>query len=205
MSPSFITVVSGLPRSGTSLMMQMLHAGGLPALTDGLRAADENNQRGYLEYEPVKRLRSDRSWLPQARGHVVKIIHLLLRELRLDGTLQYRIVFMQRPVEEVIASQHSMLQREGKAGADPAVLRKAFEGQLAQLQAWLANQPELAVLAVPYHRVIGQPQAVAEELAGFLGLPLNTAAMVQAVEPALHRQRGAAGERGAGCSDPIAS
>ena len=154
MNPDFITVVSGLPRSGTSLMMQMLHAGGLPALTDGLRTADENNLRGYFEYEPVKRLRSDRSWLPQARGHAVKIIHLLLRELPLDGTLQYRIVFMQRPIEEVIASQHSMLAREGKAGADAAVLKKAFEGQLAQLHAWLAQQPGMtrAAHALPPRR-----------------------------------------------------
>ena len=95
---TFVTVVSGLPRSGTSLMMQMLHAGGLPVLTDGLRTADQNNLRGYYEYEPVKRLRSDRSWLPQARGQVVKIIHLLLRDLLLDGSLQYRVVFMQRPL-----------------------------------------------------------------------------------------------------------
>lgn len=195
MQPDFITVVSGLPRSGTSLMMQMLHAGGLPALTDGLRTADQNNRRGYFEYEPVKRLRSDRSWLPQARGQAVKIIHLLLRELLLDGTLQYRIVFMQRPLEEVIASQHSMLQRDGKAGADPTVLKKAFESQLAQLQAWLVNQPSIRTLALPYHRVISQPQAVAEELAGFLGLPLDIAAMVQAVDPALHRQRGGATSR----------
>ena len=189
MKPDFITVVSGLPRSGTSLMMQMLQAGGLPALTDGLRSADENNLRGYLEYEPVKRLRVDRSWLPQARGHVVKIIHVLLRELLLDGTLQYRIVFMQRPIAEVIASQQSMLQREGKAGADPAVLTKAFESQLAQVQAWLGNQPAIAVLPISYHRVVSEPQAMAAELAGFLGLPLNSAAMVQAVVPALHRQR----------------
>lgn len=191
MAPDFITVVSGLPRSGTSLMMQMLHAGGLPALTDGLRTADASNPRGYFEFEPVKRLRSDRSWLPQARGQAVKIIHLLLRELLLDGTLRYRIVFMHRPVAEVIASQLNMLQREGKTGADPAVLKRAFEWQLAQLQAWLANQPALAVLPVHHHRVISEPQAVAEELAAFLELPLNTAAMVAAVDPALHRQRGA--------------
>lgn len=189
MNPEFITVVSGLPRSGTSLMMQMLQAGGLPALTDGVRTADENNLRGYLEYEPVKRLRTDRSWLPQARGHAVKIIHLLLRELPLDGTLQYRIVFMQRPVEEVIASQHSMLAREGKAGADGAVLKKAFETQLAQLHSWLLQRPGVIVLPMAYHRVLSQPLAVAEELAAFLGLPLNSAAMVQAVDPALHRQR----------------
>ncbi|MDP3613979.1 MAG: hypothetical protein Q8R98_19230, partial [Rubrivivax sp.] len=105
----FITVVSGVPRSGTSLMMQMLHAGGLPVLSDGLRTADENNQRGYFEFEPVKRLRSDRSWLPQARGHAVKIIHLLLRELLLDGSVQDRIVLMLRPLDEVLASQRTML------------------------------------------------------------------------------------------------
>lgn len=191
MKPDFITVVSGLPRSGTSLMMQMLHAGGLPALTDGLRLADEDNRRGYFEYEPVKRLRLDRSWLPQARGQAVKIIHLLLRELLLDGTLQYRVVFMQRPIAEVIASQHIMLQRGGKAGADPAVLAKAFDSQLAQLRAWLVTQPCIALLPVAYHRVIEQPQAVAEELAAFLDLPLDTAAMVQAVDPTLHRQRAA--------------
>ncbi len=193
MKPDFITVVSGLPRSGTSLMMQMLHAGGLPALTDGLRLADEDNRRGYFEYEPVKRLRLDRSWLPQARGQAVKIIHLLLRELLLDGTLQYRVVFMQRPMAEVIASQQLMLQRGGKAGADPVVLAKAFDSQLAQLRAWLVTQPCIALLPVAYHRVIEQPQAVAEELAAFLGLPLDTAAMVQAVDPTLHRQRAADG------------
>jgi len=193
MAPEFVTVVSGLPRSGTSLMMQMLHAGGLSALTDGLRTADDSNQRGYFEFEPVRRLRSDRSWLPGARGQVVKVIHLLLRDLLLDGSLQYRIVFMQRPVDEVIASQHSMLQREGKPGADAALLKTAFEGQLQQLQPWLASQRCLAVLPVSYHQVISEPQAVADELANFLGLPLDTAAMVRAVDPALHRQRGPGG------------
>lgn len=190
MSHDFITVVSGLPRSGTSLMMQMLHAGGLPAMSDGLRAADENNPRGYLEYEPVKRLRADSSWLPQARGHVVKIIHLLLRDLRLDGSLQYRVVFMQRPLHEVLSSQRAMLQRDGKAGADAAVLTKAFENQLAQIDAWLAAQPAIRVLKQPYHQVLHEPQAVAESLKAFLGLDLDTAAMQCAVDPALHRQRG---------------
>lgn len=190
--PDFVTLVSGLPRSGTSLMMQMLHAGGLPTLSDGLRGADENNLRGYFEYEPVKRLRTDRSWLPQARGQAVKVIHLLLRELLLDGSLQYRIVFMRRPIDEVLASQHAMLKRDGKAGADPALLRKVFEGQLAQLDTWLAAQPAIRVLPVDYHRVVREPQAVADAVAGFLGLDLDTAAMTQAVDPALHRERGPA-------------
>ncbi len=188
-TPDFVTVVSGLPRSGTSLMMQMLHAGGLSVLSDGLRTADENNLRGYFEYEPVKRLRGDRSWLPQARGHAVKIIHLLLRDLLLDGSLHYRIVFMQRPMAEVLASQRAMLQREGKAGADAAILTKAFESQLAQLDIWLAAQAQVTVLRVPYHQVLSEPQAVADAVSGFLGLTLDTAAMAAAVDPALHRQR----------------
>lgn len=192
MAHDFITVVSGLPRSGTSLMMQMLHAGGLPVLSDGLRMADENNQRGYFEFEPVKRLRSDNTWLPQARGQAVKIIHLLLRELRLDGSLQYRIVFMQRPIDEVLASQRAMLQRDGKAGADPQVLKKAFQSQLALLDTWLAAQAEIAVLPVAYHQVMHDPQSVADALSAFLGLSLDRAAMVRAVDPALHRQRGPA-------------
>ncbi len=190
MTSEFITIVSGLPRSGTSLMMQMLHAGGLPVLTDGLRTPDDNNPRGYLEYEPVKRLRTDRSWLPQACGHVVKIIYLLLRDLLLDGTLHYRIVFMERPLEEVVASQHAMLQRDGKTGADPELLRRTFASQLAQLDTWLATQPDIEVLRIPYHRVLREPQAVAEELQRFLSTSLDTAAMTAAVDPTLHRQRG---------------
>jgi hypothetical protein len=191
MAKDFVTVVSGLPRSGTSLMMQMLHAGGMPVLTDGLRTADENNQRGYFEFDPVKRLRSDRSWLPQARGHAVKIIHLLLRDLLLDGSLQYRIVFMRRPLDEVLASQRVMLQRDGKAGADPAVLRKAFESQLAQLDAWLSAQAGITVLPVQHPQLMREPLAVADALSDFLGLALDKAAMVGVVDPKLHRQRGA--------------
>ena len=186
----FITVVSGLPRSGTSLMMQMLHAGGLPVLTDGLRTADENNLRGYYEFEPVKRLRGDSAWLPKARGQAVKIIHLLLRGLLLDGSLQYRIVFMRRPLDEVLSSQRAMLQRDGKAGADPALLKKAYENQLAQIDTWLAAQACISVLPVDYHQVVQEPGSVAEALDAFLGPGQDTVAMVGAVDPALHRQRG---------------
>lgn len=196
MAHDFITVVSGLPRSGTSLMMQMLHAGGLPTLSDGLRTADANNPRGYFEFDPVKRLRSDNGWLPQARGHAVKIIHLLLRELRLDGSLQYRIVFMQRPMAEVLASQRAMLLRDGKASADAAVLKQAFEKQLEQIDTWLAEQAHVVVMQVPYHQVMCEPLATAVAVNTFLGLTLDTAAMVRAVDPALHRQHGpAAGAR----------
>lgn len=204
LKPDFITVASGLPRSGTSLMMQMLHAGGLPVLTDGLRTADANNPHGYFEYDPVKRLRSDNTWLHQARGHALKIIHLLLRDLRLDGSLQYRIIFMQRPIDEVLASQRAMLQRGGLAGADPQLLKKAFEGQLAQLDTWLAAQANLAVMRIEYHQVLRDPPAVAEALNAFLGLALDTAAMVRAVDPALHRQRGSSAGPDRGSLNPAA-
>jgi hypothetical protein len=189
MNHEFITVVSGLPRSGTSLMMQMLQAGGLPALTDGVRSADESNPRGYFEFEPVKRLRADRSWLDQARGRAVKIIHLLLRELPLDGSQAYRVIFMQRPIEEVLASQHAMLQRDGRPSGDPAVLRQAFENQLVGVDSWMSGHPEIAAIRMPYHRVVSDPKAVAEELRSFLALDLDVAAMASAVDPTLHRQR----------------
>ena len=188
MNRDYVTIVSGLPRSGTSLMMQMLHAGGMPVLSDALRPPDESNPRGYFEFEPVKRLRAERSWLPRARGHAVKIIHLLLRELPLDGSFTFRIVFMQRPMDEIIASQRVMLG-EGKAAA-PAILQRVFETQLAQLEPWLRGRTDVTVLPIAYHRAFREPDAVVEELRSFLGLDLDGAAMVRAVDPALYRQRG---------------
>ena len=184
-----ITVVSGLPRSGTSLMMQMLAAGGLPPLTDNLRVADESNPRGYFEFDPVKRLRSDRSWLDQARGRAVKIIHVLVRELPADGQFNYRVLLMKRPIEEILASQRAMLEREGKASAENATLAKIFRSQLEQLEQWLAAQPAFSFLAVDYHRVLKEPLVVAREVRAFLHQNLNLEAMAAAVDPALYHQR----------------
>jgi hypothetical protein len=189
MKSDFITVVSGLPRSGTSLMMQMLAAGGLPPLTDNLRDADESNPRGYFEFDPVKRLRSDRSWLDQARGHAVKIIHVLVRELPADGQFHYRLLLMKRPMEEILASQRAMLERQGKASADDAMLAKIFRSQLEQLEQWLAAQPAFSFLPVDYHRVLEEPLKVAGEVNAFLQANLNLEAMAAAVDPALYRQR----------------
>ena len=124
MKLDFITVVTGLPRSGTSLMMQMLAAGGIPPLTDYQRKPDESNPRGYFEFEPVKRLRADRSWLDQAHGRAIKVIHLLLRELPTDGIYNYRVILMKRSIKEVLASQRVMLDRQGKTGADDVMLEK---------------------------------------------------------------------------------
>ena len=184
-----ITVVSGLPRSGTSLMMQMLAAGGIPPLTDNLRAADESNPHGYFEFDPVKRLRSDGGWLDQARGRAVKIIHVLVRELPADGQFNYRLLLMKRPIEEILASQRAMLEREGKTSAENATLAKIFRSQLDQLEQWLAAQPAFSFLAVDYHRVLKERLEIAREVNAFLQANLNLEAMAAAVDPALYRQR----------------
>ena len=189
MSRDYITIVSGLPRSGTSLMMQMLAAGGLPALSDTARAPDESNPRGYLEFEPVKRLRTDQSWLERARGHAVKIIHLLLRELPTDGRFHYRVLFMRRPLEEVLASQRAMLERAGKKSADDALLAKVFLSQLEQAEEWLAAAPGFSVLYVEHRGLFDAPQSTAERVNEFLGGHLNVSAMVGVIDPALYRQR----------------
>ncbi len=186
---NFITVVSGLPRSGTSLMMQMLAAGGLPPLTDELRAPDESNPRGYFEFDPIKRLRTDRSWIEQAKGRAIKVIHLLLQELPVDAPLQYRVIFMRRPLEEVIASQRAMLERQGKKAADDALLRRIFPAQLQQAEQWLAASSAFQVLSLDHGALFTNPQPVVEELNAFLGGELEVAAMLRVIDPALHRQR----------------
>jgi len=185
----YVTIVSGLPRSGTSLMMQMLAAGGLPPLTDNLRAADASNPRGYFEFDPVKRLRTDRSWLDQARGKAVKIIHLLVPEIPVDGRFQYRVILMKRPMQEILASQRAMLERQGKTSADSATLAKIYEAQLLQLEEWLRGKPAFSFLAVDYHRALNEPLEVAKEVNAFLQANLNLEAMAAAVDPALYHQR----------------
>ena len=187
----WITVVSGLPRSGTSLMMQALAAGGLPPLTDAQRAADPSNPRGYLELEAVKRLKTDRSWLPQARGKAVKIIHLLLPELAVGTGEQYRVVMMRRPVEEVVASQCAMLARQGKAAAalPDAQLGKLFVDQLERVERLLASRPEFRVCTVHYPALVADPATEAARVNAFLGGGLDEAEMARAVDPSLYREK----------------
>jgi hypothetical protein len=184
-----IVVVSGLPRSGTSMMMQMLRAGGMAILTDGVRAPDADNPRGYFEDERVKALKRDGAWLGEAEGKAVKVVHALLSDLPPDH--HYRVVLMRRPMAEVLASQQAMLQRRGQAGgaAGPAALGAIFAAQLRRVEAWLAGQPNIAVLPVDYHRVIRAPEATARQVAAFVGGDLAVDAMAPAVDPSLFRQR----------------
>ena len=184
-----ITIVSGLPRSGTSLMMQMLGAGGMPILSDGERRADADNPRGYLEWERIKQLPKDPSCIAEAEGKAVKVISQLL--LSLPAQHQYRVIFMQRPLPEVMASQDEMLLRRGNfdPGEDNSVVVRAFQDHLSDVYGWLNGKPYVKVSRVHYHAVLREPRETAESVAKFLEVPLDVEAMAQQVDGNLYRQR----------------
>lgn len=184
-----ITVVSGLPRSGTSLMMKMLEAGGLPPLTDHIRSADEDNPRGYYEFERVKKLKEDRAWLPEARGRAVKVISALLAHLPAD--YEYRVIFMRRNMSEILASQRQMLMRRGQPAdaISDAEMAALFDRHLQQIETWLAGQPNMRALYVNYNELVAAPLAGAQRVNAFLGGRLDVEAMAAAVDTGLHRQR----------------
>jgi hypothetical protein len=184
-----ITIVSGLPRSGTSLMMQMLDAGGMAILSDGKRQADTDNPKGYLEWERIKRLPKDPSLIAEGEGKVVKVISQLL--LSLPSGHEYRIVFMQRPLPEVLRSQDEMLRRRGNTDSvnDTSAIEAAFQRHLVEVNKWLAGKANTEVSRVHYHRVLREPEAVAEEVAAFLKVPLDIEAMVRQVDGSLYRNR----------------
>jgi hypothetical protein len=184
-----ITIVSGLPRSGTSLMMQMLVAGGMAPLSDGERAPDDDNPRGYLEWERIKTLPNDPGCIAEAEGKVVKVISRLL--LSLPEGHEYRVVFMQRPLPEVLASQDQMLRRRGthKEGADPAIISAAFEKHLREVCAWLDARSHVKALRLAYREVLKNPVDIAKQLTDFLGIALNSDAMIERVDPLLYRNR----------------
>lgn len=184
-----IAVVSGLPRCGTSMMMRMLEAGGFPVLADGVRAADEDNPHGYYEFERVKQLREDKGWVPEARGHVVKMVSALLPELPADS--RYRVVFMERDLIEMLASQQAMLARLGEDGdpRPPEQQAAAFQRHVDSLMAWLGRQPNFSLLRVSYNEMVRDPQPRIDEVNRFFGGGLDTAAMAGVVDRALYRQR----------------
>jgi hypothetical protein len=185
-----IVVVSGLPRSGTSMMMRALFLGGLPILTDEERQADADNPHGYFEFEPVKKLRESADWLPEAVGKAVKIISFLLEAL--PPTYRYDVIFMQRAIPEVLASQRQMLLRRGETPDPPekeAKLAQIYEKHLAKIQAWLQSQPNIRTHFVEYRQVLSSAQPVLAGINEFLGGTLNLEAMCAAVDPALYRQR----------------
>ncbi|MFV0336685.1 MAG: alkaline phosphatase family protein [Chthoniobacterales bacterium] len=183
-----VVVVTGLPRSGTSMMMQMLQAGGVPVLVDSHRPADESNELGYLEYEPAKALAKDSSWVTEAKGQAVKLVAQLIPSLPKD--FKYRLIMMHRPLSEVIPSQRKMLDRLGKDGArlSDDALKMAYQRQITQVRSLLRGLQKkgvLDVLDIKYHDVLENPVQSAKMIAEFLGGDFNEAAAANVVAPDL--------------------
>ena len=186
----FITIVSGLPRSGTSMMMKMLEAGGIPPFTDHIRTPDDDNPKGYYEFERVKKLPDgDTAWLRDARGKAVKVISALLEHL--PSGYAYRVLFMQRKIDEILASQKKMLVRSGKPTdqVSDEQMAKMYTKHLAKVSAWLAEQDNFSVVYLDYNQMLVDPQKYASQVSQFLGSTLDPRAMAAIVDPNLYRQR----------------
>jgi len=185
-----VVLVSGMPRSGTSMMMQMLAAGGLAVLTDGKRAADSDNLKGYFEYEPVRVLSRQVTWMPEAAGKALKVIAPLLARLPKPDGFRYRIVFMERDLREVIASQHTMIDRLGTTGSRQTdeKLEETYKKQLRQVQKYI-TAAGIPVLYVLHRDCIGSPAEQAVRINRFLGGTLDEAAMAAIVSDDLYRHR----------------
>jgi hypothetical protein len=185
-----ITIVSGLPRSGTSMMMKMLVAGGVPALTDALREADADNPKGYYEFERVKQMdKGDTAWLADAKGKAVKVISALLRHLPADH--QYRVLFMRRSMPEILASQKKMLDNRGEDAdtMDDEKMAELFGKHLQSVEQWLRAQANIAVLDVHYSDILSDPLHEIGRINAFLGGELDTRKMATVVDPELYRNR----------------
>jgi hypothetical protein len=184
---SDVIIVSGLPRSGTSLMMQMLDSGGIPVLTDHVRTPDTDNPRGYYEFERVKKTKQDPSWLSDARGKAVKMVSQLLYDL--PAGERYRVLLMERDLDEVLRSQEKMLERLARPAAPREAMKQAYLLHLERLHAWLRGQPHFRVLAVHYHSLVEEPRPQALRVRDFLDGRPDVEGMVRSVDPLLYRNR----------------
>ncbi|HXG31249.1 MAG TPA: sulfotransferase domain-containing protein [Thermodesulfobacteriota bacterium] len=190
-SHGVITVVSGLPRSGTSMMMKMLEAGGLPVLTDNVREADPDNPKGYYEFERVKKLdKGDQEWLEEAQGKAVKIISELLKYL--PPRYRYRVIFINRKMEEILASHRKMLKNRGvfEDEIPDEEMARLFNIHLKKVGDWLEAQPNISVLYVDYNELLAEPTPQLREINRFLGNKLDVEKMAEVVDPTLYRNRG---------------
>jgi hypothetical protein len=190
-----IIIVTGQPRSGTSLMMRMLAAGGLTVMTDGVRTPDQDNPFGYFELERVRSLATDSAWLSAARDQVVKVISPLVPLLPRE--LEYRVLFMRRDLDEVLASQARMLEHRGRSSptADAQRLKAEVAAHLELIERLLASEPAFEALDVSYRELLHAPATPVHAIARFLGKQLDEAAMRACIEPGLYRNRLAPGKR----------
>lgn len=185
-----IVIVSGLPRSGTSMMMKMLDAGGVPIMTDSIRTADIDNPKGYFEYERVKDLEkeTDKSYIREGRGKALKVISFLLKDLPDDCF--YRVIFMRRHLDEVISSQNRMLDRRGEQEIDEReTMAEAYRNHLAAVKILVRKRPNFEMLEVRYDEAVGNPGKAAASVNAFLQGKLNETAMRAAIDAELYRNR----------------
>jgi hypothetical protein len=185
-----IVIVSGLPRSGTSMMMKMLEAGGVPVMTDAIRTADVDNPKGYYEYERVKELEkeTDKRYVRDGRGKALKVISFLLKELPDDN--YYRVVFMRRDLDEVMSSQNKMLDRRGEQAIDDReMMAEAYRNHLASVRLMVKKRPNFEMLDVRYDQAVKNPRDAAKAVNAFLGGMLDEVAMVKTVDAELYRNR----------------
>ncbi len=189
-----VVIVSGLPRSGTSMMMQMLEAGGAEIVTDGVRKADNDNPKGYYEFEKVKQMHGGTEWLDDCPGKAIKMVSPLLS--RLPDDRSYKVIFMRRDLKEVLASQNVMLKRLGRQGAnisDEEMIEK-FDAHLHEVVGWLADKHNFDVLYIDFKDVVRHPHETAVAVNRFLEKALDTTAMGNVVEQKLYRQKSGEGE-----------
>ena len=190
MNKKIIIIVSGLPRSGTSMMMRMLEAGGMRILKDEIRKANEDNPAGYYEFEKVKELKKNPSWLENTKGKAVKIISSLLEHLPERYT--YKIIFMHRNMEEILNSQRQMLIRRGEPTDEVSdeKIGKMFLKHLQKIEERLNKQSNMDVLTIHYNEILKEPAKHGEIINRFLGNTLNTKNMTGVIDRTLYRQRG---------------
>jgi len=186
-----IVIVSGLPRSGTSMMMKMLEAGGMAIMTDGGRDADIDNPKGYFEYDRTKDLEkeTDKSYISEGRGKALKVISFLIKDLPDDN--DYRVIFMRRDLDEVLASQDKMIQRLGTtdSSADAEAMKEAYRNDIVRARLLCKKRPNFELIEVHYRSAIEDPVETSREVNAFLGNRLDEEAMRKAVDESLYRNR----------------
>ena len=170
------------------MMMRMLELGGLPVLTDRLRAADDDNPNGYYEYEAVKQTAEDSSWLEGSEGNAVKMVYRLLYDLPADH--QYRVLFMRRNLDEVLASQQVMLSRHGVADeVSHAQMMKLFRAEIDAFYKWVEGQSHIELIDVDYNLMLSDSREELAKVNEFLGGSLDVDNMLSGVDESLYRNR----------------
>lgn len=180
-----VVVVSGLPRSGTSLMMQMLDKGGIDALVDGKREADDSNPKGYYEYEPVMALHRDNSWMEKAQNKSIKIVAPLLKHI--NPEFRYKVIFMKRNLSEVVKSQQKMIGKS--TDILPVSLFNSYQEQLNHIEVWKEREPGVELIYVDYKEVLNNHEEISKKIEAFIGQELDKDGMAQCIDKSLYRNR----------------